>query len=274
MKYVFYTLASLLTITVLSCQTFSAQKSNKKASCSAQNQSNSESSRVDSSANFQQYSYFIGHNIASDIKLKGSIDSLDLELFHLAFKDVYYNDTNRLSTERSEEILKYLTDSMRERQIENQAKQFLPNKKSGEQFFQSLTANDSIQFTPSGLAYKINKVGTGAFPKEMDEVSVFYEGKLLNGTIFDGNYEDKSPLKLNLSSVIPGWTEGLQLISEGGEIELYIPYYLAYGEKGSPPRIEPFSSLVFKVELVQVVASQDNNDGHDGHDHGPGGHHH
>lgn len=274
MKYIIYSFATLLTITLASCQTFSAQKSNKKVSCSASKKCSIETSRVDSSTNFQQYSYFIGHNIASDIKLKGSIDSLDLKMFHLAFKDVYYNDTNRLSTERSEEILKYLTDSMREKQIEAQAKQFLPNKTSGEEFFQSLRSNDSVQFTPSGLAYKINRVGTGAFPKETDEVSVFYEGKLLNGTMFDGNYESKSPLKLNLSGVISGWTEGLQLISEGGEIELYIPYYLAYGEKGSPPRIEPFSSLVFKVQLVQVVASQNNHDGHEGHDHGPGGHHH
>ena len=271
MKYIVYTFATLLTITTLSCQTFSAQKSNKKVSCSASKKCSIETSRLDSSANFQQYSYFIGHNIASDIKLKGSIDSLDLKLFHLAFKDVYYNDTNRLSSERSEEILKYLTDSMREKQIENQAKQFLPNKKSGEEFFQTLKDNDSIQFTPSGLAYKINRVGTGIFPKETDQVSVFYEGKLLNGEIFDSSYGEQNPVQLNLNRVISGWTEGLQLIAEGGEIELYIPYHLAYGEKGQSPKIEPFSSLIFKVELVQVVASEK---GHEGHNHGPGGHHH
>tara|TARA_B100000963_G_C22625033_1_gene671897 strand:+ start:653 stop:1471 length:819 start_codon:yes stop_codon:yes gene_type:complete len=272
MKFVIYILTCLLTITAISCQTFSVQQSNK-ISNSEKNQSHIENYRVDTSANFQQYSYFIGHNIASDIKSKGSIDSLDLKMFNLAFKDVYHNDTNRLSTERSEEILKYLTDSMRKRQIENQAKQFLPNKKSGEAFFASLKKDTNIVFTSSGLAYKINRVGTGVFPKETDEVSVFYEGKLINGKIFDTSYGGENPVKLNLSGVIPGWTEGLQLIAEGGEIELYIPYNLAYGEKGQAPRIEPFSSLIFKVELIQVTASQ-NNDEHKGHDHGPGGHHH
>ena len=97
------------------------------------------------------------------------------------------------------------------------------------------------------LAYKINRIGTGTFPKETDQVSVFYEGKLLNGEIFDSSYGEKKPVQLNLNRVIPGWTEGLQLIAEGGEIELYIPYHLAYGEKGQSPKIEPFSSLIFKI---------------------------
>ena len=268
MKYFFYSLVSIFAITAISCQSFSAKKANKK-SCSVSKETTIENSRLDSATNFKQYSYFIGHNIASDIKNKGSIDSLDLKYFHLAFNDVYYNDTNRLSTERSQEILKHLTDSMRERQIEAQAEQFLPNKISGKEFFSTLKSNDSIKFTPSGLAYKINRVGYGAFPKESDNVSVFYEGKLIDGTIFDSSYGNQKPVQLNLSGVIEGWTEGLQLISEGGEIELYIPEYLAYGIQGKAPKIEPYSSLIFKIELVQVQSA------HRGHNHGPGaGHHH
>ncbi len=266
MKYILYSLAGLLTLVTTACQTLSAQKTNKKAICVTKKPS-IETSQLDSLANFKQYSYFIGHNIASDIKLKGSIDSLDLNLFHLAFKDVYNNDTNRLSAQRSEEILKHLTDSMREKQSKAQANQFLSNKTSGDEFFKSLRLNDSIQFTTSGLAYKIKKSGSDLLPKETDEVSVHYEGKLLDGTIFDSSYGRKAPVQLSLNRVIPGWTEGLQLIGEGGEIELYIPYQLAYGENGQAPKIEPFSSLIFKVELVQVI------DSHKGHNHGPGKQH-
>ena len=264
MKYLFYSLVTLLSISITSCQTLTAQKANKKKECCVSKQPSLETSQLDSLSNFKQYSYFIGHNIASDIKLKGSIDSLDLKLFQLAFKDVYKNDTNRISPQRSEEILKHLSDSMRNKQADKQANQFLPNKISGEKFFSKLKNNDSIQFTPSGLAYKIKKLGSGNFPKETDEVSVHYEGKLLDGTIFDSSEGRGAPIKLSLNRVIPGWTEGLQLIAEGGKIELYIPYQLAYGENGQAPKIEPFSSLIFNVELVKVE------DSHKGHNHGPG----
>jgi FKBP-type peptidyl-prolyl cis-trans isomerase FklB len=267
MKYIIYSLSLLIAFTVSSCQTFSGQKV-KKTSCCVPKKTNIQSSQVDSSSNFQQYSYFIGHNIASDIKMKGSIDSLDLKYFTLAFKDVYKNDTNRLSTDRSEEILKLLTDSMRKKQAQNQSNQFLSNKISGDEFFADLKNNDSIQFTNSGLGYKIINKGTGISPKETDEVSVFYEGKLLDGTIFDSSAGREDPIQLSLNRVIPGWTEGLQLIAEGGEIELYIPYQLAYGEGGQAPKIEPFSSLIFNVELVKVEES------HKGHNHGEGGHSH
>jgi FKBP-type peptidyl-prolyl cis-trans isomerase len=263
MKYLLYSLFALLVISTSSCKTLTAQKTTKKGCCVAKKPS-LETSALDSLALFKQYSYFIGHNIASDIKLKGSIDSLDLKLFQLAFKDVYLNDTNRLTAKRSEEILKHLSDSMRNKQADKQANQFLSNKTSGEEFFANLKKNDSIQFTPSGLAYKINKLGSGSFPKQTDEVSVHYEGKLLDGTIFDSSAGREDPIQLSLNRVIPGWTEGLQLIAEGGEIELYIPYQLGYGENGQAPKIEPFSSLIFKVELVQVGNS------HEGHNHKKG----
>jgi FKBP-type peptidyl-prolyl cis-trans isomerase len=263
MKYLFYSLFAFLVISTTSCKTLTSQKSTKKGCCVTK-QKSLETSALDSLIPFKQYSYFIGHNIASDIKLKGSIDSLDLKLFQLAFKDVYLNDTNRLSDQRSEEILKHLSDSMRNKQADKQADQFLSNKTSGEEFFANLKSNDSIQFTPSGLAYKIKKLGSGTFPKQTDEVSVHYEGKLLDGTIFDSSAGREEPIQLSLNRVIPGWTEGLQLIAEGGEIELYIPYQLAYGENGQAPKIEPFSSLIFKVELVQVGNS------HKGHNHAPG----
>jgi cyclophilin family peptidyl-prolyl cis-trans isomerase len=106
--------------------------------------------------------------------------------------------------------------------------------------------------TPSGLKYIIEKEGTGDHPKATDQVTVFYRGTFTNGKEFDGNF-GKSPITFGLNQVIPGWTEGLQLMKPGGKAIFYIPYQIAYGENGHPSGvIPPKSDLVFEVELVKV----------------------
>lgn len=107
--------------------------------------------------------------------------------------------------------------------------------------------------TPSGLKYKVIRKGIGRTPKATDVVRVNYEGKLLDGQVFDSSYTRGEPLEFPLYRVIPGWTEGLQLMQEGGIYEFYIPYQLAYGEQGTPGGpIPPRADLIFKVELIQV----------------------
>lgn len=112
--------------------------------------------------------------------------------------------------------------------------------------------NSKYMTTPSGLKYKILREGTGKVASSTDIVTVNYEGKLLDGTVFDSSYERGEAVSFPLNRVIPGWTEGLQLVKEGGKIELYIPYNLAYGENGVPPVIPPKSDLIFTVELLKV----------------------
>lgn len=106
--------------------------------------------------------------------------------------------------------------------------------------------------TPSGLKYKVIRDGNGASPKATDLVTVHYEGKLTDGTVFDSSYQRGAPATFPLNGVIPGWTEGLQLMKEGSIYELYIPYQMAYGAAGAPPTIPPKADLIFIVELIKV----------------------
>lgn len=106
--------------------------------------------------------------------------------------------------------------------------------------------------TPSGLKYKVIKKGTGKSPKATDTVTVNYTGTLTNGTKFDSSYDHGGPISFPLNRVIPGWTEGLQLMQEGATYEFYIPAKLAYGERGAGAAVPPNSDLIFEVELIEV----------------------
>lgn len=111
---------------------------------------------------------------------------------------------------------------------------------------------DGAKKTASGLAYKIEKAGTGKQPKATDTVEVHYKGTLLDGTVFDSSYDRKKKVTFPLNRVIKGWTEGLQLLKEGGKIKLVIPAALAYGDNGAPPKIPGGATLVFDIELFTV----------------------
>ncbi len=113
-------------------------------------------------------------------------------------------------------------------------------------------ADDSVYTTPSGLRYMILKKGEGKKPLKTDAVKVHYTGTLPNGTVFDSSVERGEPITFPLNGVIPGWTEGLQLMQEGGKTVFYIPSALAYGPNGAGPQIGPNQDLVFEVELIQV----------------------
>lgn len=260
MKYLLYTGLFALTLINQSCLT-------SKQHAAACVPSNLYTVPMDSLTDFQKVSYAVGHTVASDMK-KNGLDTLDFNYLKVAFQDVFIGDTNRLTEAATQQLLRSLTDSLRRVQQTEQMKKYEGNKKVGADFMESLKSNDSIKFTASGLAYKVTREGNGAFPKATDNVTAHYEGRLIDGTIFDSSYPRGNPAQFPLTRVIKGWTEGLQYINEGGAIELYIPYNLAYGENGSGAKIPPYSTLIFKVELVEV------SDAHKGHNHGPGGHQH
>ena len=123
----------------------------------------------------------------------------------------------------------------------------------GQAFLEKNAKAPGVTVTKSGLQYKVLKSGPegGVHPKRSDEVKVHYEGRLLNGEIFDSSYENGAPISFVLSQVVPGWTEGLQLMKPGDVWELYLPPELGYGEQGKGP-IPPNSALIFKVELLDV----------------------
>ena len=108
-----------------------------------------------------------------------------------------------------------------------------------------------MKTTPSGLQYRVIKQGTGAMATDTTEVEVHYEGKLIDGTVFDSSYRRGKPATFHPDQVIKGWTEALKMMPEGSVYELYIPYNLGYGERGTQS-IPPYSTLIFKVELLKV----------------------
>lgn len=130
--------------------------------------------------------------------------------------------------------------------------QIKDNKTLGREFLEQNAKNDSVVQTKSGLQYMVLKEGNGAKPGPTDKVTVHYTGRLLDGTVFDSSVEGGEPVTFTLDKVIPGWTEGLQLMSEGSEYRLFIPSELAYGSKGAGNDILPNSTLIFDVQLLKV----------------------
>ena len=122
----------------------------------------------------------------------------------------------------------------------------------GREFLAENAKNDSVQQTESGLQYMVLKEGTGAKPGPTDNVTVHYTGKLIDGTVFDSSVDRGEPATFRLDQVIKGWTEGLQLMSEGSKYRLFIPSELAYGDKSAGDKIYPNSTLIFDVELIKV----------------------
>ena len=126
-------------------------------------------------------------------------------------------------------------------------------KKAGEEFLAENAKKDGVKVLPSGLQYKVLTQGSGAIPTSDDEVKVNYEGRLIDGTVFDSSYKRGEPTTFKANQVIKGWTEALTQMPVGSKWELYIPYDLAYGERGAGRDIKPYAALVFTVELLDIV---------------------
>ena len=126
-------------------------------------------------------------------------------------------------------------------------------KQAGQAYLEAAAATPGAQKTPTGIVYFPLTAGTGASPERTDQVTVHYEGKLIDGTVFDSSIKRGQPATFNLGSVIPCWTEALQLMKVGGKIRFVCPTVLAYGERGAPPVINPGATLVFEVELLSIA---------------------
>ena len=130
-------------------------------------------------------------------------------------------------------------------------KEYGPNKAAGEKFLAENKKKDGVKTLPSGVQYKVIKVGNGAMPADTSMVKVHYEGKTLDGKVFDSSYKNGQPVPLRANQVIKGWTEALVHMPVGSVWEVYIPQELAYGER-EQGQIKPFSALIFKIELISI----------------------
>ena len=125
-------------------------------------------------------------------------------------------------------------------------------KEEGEKFLAENAKREGVKVTPSGLQYEVMEATLGQKPKATDTVKVHYEGTLIDGTVFDSSYKRGESISFPLNGVIKGWTEGLQLMSVGSKYKFFIPYQLAYGERGAGASIPPYAALIFTVELLGI----------------------
>ena len=186
-------------------------------------------------------------------ELNDSPDSLVRDLFYQGFIDALANDTAKFNMA---DAGKRFQTGMEANKIAKNEKLYGDNRRAGEKFLEDNKGKDSVNVTASGLQYKVITMGDGPKPLATDEVSVKYEGRLIDGTVFDSSYERKNPVtKFHANRVIPGWTEALTMMPVGSKWELYIPYSLAYGDRDQG-KIKPFSALIFTVELVGITGKE------------------
>ena len=151
-----------------------------------------------------------------------------------------------------EEANKQFRDIMTKRQAENKEELYGANRIAGEKWLEENKKKDGVIVLPSGLQYKVINMGTGEKPTATDKVKVNYEGKLIDGTVFDSSYQRGKEATFQVNQVIKGWTEGLQKMPVGSKWELYIPYQLAYGDRETGKDIKPYSALIFTVDLLDI----------------------
>ena len=203
------------------------------------------------SSNIDSVSYLIGTEIGNDFKTRGI--EINPEALARGFMDV--TDTTRevlIPETDKARIMTAFQQDMQKKQMDEMMKKAEKNRAEGQAFLEQNKTKPGVKVTPSGLQYKIVSEGTGKMPTSTDSVTVNYKGTLINGTVFDNSYDRGEPATFILSAVIPGWTEGLQLMKEGGKARLFIPSNLAYGERHAGPNIGPNSTLIFDVELVNI----------------------
>ena len=158
----------------------------------------------------------------------------------------------KLDEKQREEVKMNVAKKLQEKQVTERNKQSETAKAAGEQFLAENAKKAGVKTTSSGLQYEVITEGKGTKPKASDTVTVHYKGTLLNGEEFDSSYSRNQPVTFPLANVIPGWTEGVQLMTPGSKYKFYIPSELGYGERGAGVKIGPNETLVFEVELLSV----------------------
>ncbi len=189
-------------------------------------------------------SYSLGVLMAQNLKQQG-FDKVDAASLVKGFEDVVQGNALKISADEANQVVSTYMQA-------KQAKQYEGVIAAGQQFLAENAKRPGVVTLPSGLQYEILRAGDGAKPMPQDQVTVHYEGKLLNGTVFDSSVQRGQPATFGVTQVIQGWVEALQLMPQGAKWKLFIPYNLAYGERGAGPTIGPYSTLVFEVELLKI----------------------
>lgn len=191
----------------------------------------------------QKISYALGYEVAHQTP-----PELDIDSFMVGVREGHARSEPAYDEAELQKAYEQFQKDMEEKQLA-EAKTAQTNSDS---FLAENKNKPGVQITASGLQYKITQQGTGAKPTANSVVTVHYKGQLVDGTVFDSSYDRGEPIEFPLNQVIAGWTEGLQLMQEGGKATLYIPSQLGYGPQGVPGTIPANSTLIFDVELIKV----------------------
>ena len=198
-------------------------------------------------------SYALGLGIGQQLKQMGLKDDLKIEDFAQSITDILNDNELKVSNAEAQALVNAYFQQMEERMQKENAEKGKKALEEGRVFLENNGKRPEVTTTKSGLQYEILKEGNGKHPKATDKVRCHYEGTLIDGTVFDSSYQRNEPAVFGLNQVITGWTEGVQLMGEGAKYRFYIPYLLAYGEGGAGDSIPPYSTLIFDVELLEVL---------------------
>ena len=193
----------------------------------------------------EKVSYAVGMSIGESLKAQ-NLEDIDTKKLSLAMDTIFKNQDPLFTPEEANSIIQAYLDTKKHAAYGSL-------KLEGEKFLENNKSNKDIQTTESGLQYEIIKSGNGKRPSKVDSVSVHYHGTLIDGTVFDSSVERGTPASFGVHQVIIGWTEALQLMNIGSKYRLFIPQELAYGANPHPGGpIQPFSALIFEVELLEI----------------------
>lgn len=196
----------------------------------------------------QQISNQMVKGINHEVFGEDSTKTISLKNFMAGFISGYTGKNGIMTMDKASMIAQFKMNAIKAKNMEEQ---YGPNKKAGEAFLAKNKKAAGVVTLPSGVQYKVIKAGTGAVPADTSAVKVNYEGKLIDGTVFDSSYKRGEPVTMKVNQVIPGWTEILQKMPVGSTYEVYIPQDKAYGAREAG-QIKPFSALIFKIELLGI----------------------
>lgn len=232
LRTLFYATALVLTVGVAGCQ-----NSGKKSEVKLTNNNDSVSYAL---------GVLIGENNKQQMKSAPGVDQLNKEIILSAFEKAFSGDSVQIKPEKANAAIQAFFAKVSKGEGEK-------NQKAGEEFLSSNKGKSGVVTLPSGLQYEIIKAGSGPKPTAEDQVKCHYTGTTIDGKVFDSSVQRGEPAVFPVNRVIPGWTEALQLMPVGSKWKLFIPAALAYGEKGAGQDIKPNSTLIFEVELLEIV---------------------
>ncbi len=193
----------------------------------------------------EEFSYALGMSVAGNL-INSGVTTINPEIFLEALKDTFSGAEPKLTVEEANQIL----ESFMSKKTQGQGSE---NLEKGKQFLAENAKENDVTELPSGLQYKVLKEGDGDIPTANDQVKCHYHGTLIDGSVFDSSVQRGQPATFPVNGVIQGWVEALQLMSTGSKWRLFIPPSLGYGERGAGGAIGPNATLIFDVELLEIV---------------------